>query len=53
MSRSAYLVCYCMLMLLLDCKEAEGEACLLLYLLTAAGSNVSLPAFLLAPSSIT
>ena len=52
-SGSANLVSDCMLMLLLDCKEAKGEACLLLYLLTAAGSNMSVPALLLMPNSIT
>ncbi len=46
-SRAANLVSNCMLMLLLDCKEAKGEACLLLYLLTTASSNMSVPAFLL------
>ena len=53
MSGLADLICDCMLMLLLDRKEAKGEACLLLYLLTAAGSNVSVPAFLLVPNRIT
>ena len=49
---SANLVSDCMLMLLLDCKEAKGEACLLLYLLTTASSNMSVPAFLLVLNSI-
>ena len=52
-SGSANLVSDCMLMLLLDRKEAKSEACLLLYLLTAAGSNISVPTFLLVPNSIT
>ena len=52
MNSSANLVCDCMLMLLLDRKKAKGEACFLLYLLTAAGSNMSAPASLLVPNSI-
>ena len=52
MRTSANLVSDCMLMLLLDRKEAKGEACLLLYLLTAAGSNMSVRASLLLPNSI-